>query len=152
MGRVCAQLEIDPIESSGGSIDPLPTGRELDQSGWFCAGNKVSSIKTVHGKNPAKMVDFRRKFPRSDGGLTGSGEILLDPVTFPPNLAEILLDSMISPPIRHKSLKNLKYFDQKLAEKFLFRRILVRIWLGQLRRVLEERTCQSTHRSRFLVL
>ena len=47
MGRVCAQLEIDPIESSGGSIDLPSTSGELDQSGWFCLRNTVGSIETV---------------------------------------------------------------------------------------------------------
>lgn len=75
---------------------------------------------------------------------------MLDPVRFPPDLAEISLDSVISPQIRHKSHKNLKYFDQKLVGKFVFRRILVRLWLGQLRRVLEERTRKPTRRSQFL--
>ena len=48
------------------------------------------------GKNLAKIVDFRKKFARF-------GEISLDPVRFSPDLAEILLDSVICPQIRHKS-------------------------------------------------
>jgi len=53
-------------------------------------------------KNLAKIVDFRKKFARF-------GEILLDLVIFSPDLAEISLDSVICPQIRHKSHKNLKY-------------------------------------------
>ena len=101
-------------------------------------------------KNQAKIVDSRRNFARSSGDLIGFSEILLDLVRFPLDLAEISLDSMISPQIRHKFHKNLKYFDQKLVRKFLFRQILVRLRSGQLRRVLEQRTRQPTHRSWFL--
>ena len=72
-------------------------------------------------ENPAKIVDFRPKCARSGGDLTGSGEISLDSVRFPPDLAEISLDSVTSPQIRPKSHKNLRYSDQKLAVKFFFR-------------------------------
>ena len=101
-------------------------------------------------KNQAKIVDSRRNFARSSGDLIEFSEILLDPVRFPLDLAEISLDSVISPQIRHKFHKNLKYFDQKLVGKFLFRQILVRLRSGRLRRVLEQRTRQPTHRSWFL--
>ena len=101
-------------------------------------------------KNPAKIVNFRRKCAKFGGNLTKSSEISLDPVRFPPDLIEISLDSVISPQIRPKSHKNLKDSDQKLTRKFLFRRILVRLWSGQLRWVLEERTRHPTYRSWFL--
>ena len=101
-------------------------------------------------KNPAKIVDFRPKCARAGGDLTGSGEISLDPVRFPPDLAEISLDLVTSPQIRPKSHKNLRYSDQKLTGKFLFRRIPLKLRSGRLRRVLEERTRHPTHRTRFL--
>ena len=101
-------------------------------------------------ENPAKIVDFRPKCTRSGGDLTRSGEISLDPMRFPPDLAEISLDSVTSPQIRPKSHKNLMYFDQKLVGKFLFHRISLRLRSGRLRRVLEERTRHPTHRTRFL--
>ena len=101
-------------------------------------------------KNLAKIVDFRPKCARAGGDLTGSGEISLNPVRFPLDLAKISLDSMTSPKIRPKSHKNLMYSDQKLAGKFLFRRISLRLRLGQLRRVLEERTRHPTRWTRFL--
>ena len=107
-----------------------------------------SKLSTM--KNPAKIVDFKWKFAKSGEDLTKSGEITLDLMRFPPDLAEISLDSVISPQIQHKSHKNLRYFDQKLVEKFLFHWILVRIWLSQLRQVLEEKTRQLTSRSQFL--
>jgi len=76
---------------------------------------------------------------------------------FPPDLAKISLDSVISPQIQHKSHKNLKYFDQKLIGKFLLlpgkfllRKIMVRFRSGRLKRVLEERTRQPTPWSQFL--
>ena len=101
-------------------------------------------------KNPAKIVDFRPKCARAGGDLIGSGEILLDLVRFPPDLAEISLDLVTYPKIRPKSHKNLMYFDQKLVGKFLFHWILLRLRSGRLRRVLEERTCHPTRRTRFL--
>ena len=101
-------------------------------------------------ENPAKIVDFRPKCARSGGELTGPGEISLDPMRFPPDLAEISLDSVTSPQIRPKSHKNIRYFDQKLAGKFLFCRISLRLQSGRLRRVLEERTRHLTCRTRFL--
>ena len=54
MGRFCAQLEIDPIESSGGSIDLPSTNGELDQSGWFCPGNTVNSVETVYDEKSGR--------------------------------------------------------------------------------------------------
>ena len=101
-------------------------------------------------ENPTKIVNFKPKCARSGGNLTGSGEISLDPVRFPPDLAEISLDSVTSPQIRPKSHKNLRYSDQKLAGKFLFRRISLRLRSGRLRQVLEERTSHPTRRTRFL--
>ena len=101
-------------------------------------------------KNPAKIFDFRPKCARAGGDLTGSGEISLDPVRFPPDLAEISLDLVTSPQVRPKSHKNLRYSDQKLTGKFLFRRISLKLRSGRLRRVLEERTRHPTHRTRFL--
>ena len=101
-------------------------------------------------ENPAKIVDFRLKYTRSGGDLTRSGEISLDPMRFPPDLAEISLDSVTSPKIQPKSHKNLMYFVQKLVGKFLFHRISLRLRSGRLRRVLEERTRHPTRRTRFL--
>ena len=101
-------------------------------------------------ENPAKIVYFRPKCARSGEDLTGFGEISLNPVRFPPNLAEISLDSVTSPQIQPKSHKNLRYSDQKLARKFLFHWISLRLRSGQLRRVLEERTRHPTRRTRFL--
>ena len=72
-------------------------------------------------ENPAKIVDFKPKCARAGEDLIGSGEILLDPVRFPLDLAEISLDLVTPPQIRPKSHKNLRYSDQKLAGKFLFR-------------------------------
>ena len=57
---------------------------------------------------------------------------------------------MTSPQIRPKSHKNLMYSDQKLAGKFLFRWISLRLRSSRLRRVLEERTRHPTRRTRFL--
>lgn len=48
-------------------------------------------------KNPAKIVDFMRKNAKFGKDLIGSGEISLDLVRFPPDLAEISQDSVISP-------------------------------------------------------
>ena len=126
-----------------------PAGSWIRAVGFALETRSVrSKLSTM--KNPAEIVDFRQKFPRSGWDLIGSGEISLDLVTFPPDLAEISLDSVISPQIQHKSHKNLRYFDQKLAGKFLFHWILVWIWLSQLRQVLEERTRQLTSWSQFL--
>ena len=101
-------------------------------------------------ENPAKIIDFRPKCARSGGDLIESGEISLDPVRFPPDLAEISLDSVTSPQILPKSHKILRYSDQKLVGKFLFHRILLRLRSGWLRRVLEERTRHPTRRTQFL--
>ena len=101
-------------------------------------------------ENPAKIVDFRPKCARSGRDLIGSGEISLDSVRFPPAQAETSLDSMTSPQIRPKSHKNLRYSDQKLAGKFLFHWISLRLQSGWLRRVLEERTRHPTRWTQFL--
>ena len=101
-------------------------------------------------ENPAKIGDFRPKCARAGEDLTGSGEISLDLVRFPPDLAEISLASVTSPQIRPKSHKNPRYSNQKLAGKFLFHRISLRLWSGRLRQVLEERTRHPTRRTPFL--
>ena len=116
----------------------------------FSPETRLVRLKPSTVKNPAKIVDFKPKCARVGRNLTGSGEILLDPVRFPPNLAEISLDLVTSPKIRPKSHKNLRYFDQKLAGKFLFRQISLKLRSGRLRRVLEERTRHPTRRTRFL--
>ena len=107
-------------------------------------------LKPSTVKNPAKIVDFRPKCARAGGDLIGSGEILLDLVRFPPDLAEISLDLVTYPKIRPKSHKNLRYSDQKLAGKFLFHWISLKLRSGWLRRVLEERTRHPTRRTRFM--
>ena len=71
-------------------------------------------------KNPAKIVDFRPKCARAGGDLTGSGEISLDPVRFPPDLAEISLDLVTSPQIRPKSHKNLGILTKNLPGNSYF--------------------------------
>ena len=101
-------------------------------------------------ENPTKIIDFRPKCARSSGDLTGYSEISLDPVRFPPDLAEISLDSVTSPQIRPKSHKILRYSDQKLIRKFLFCWISLRLRSGRLKWVLEERTRHPTCRTRFL--
>ena len=95
-------------------------------------------------ENPAKIIDFRPKCARSGGDLIESGEISLDPVRFPPDLAEISLDSVTSPQILPKSHKILRYSDRKLIGKFLFCWISLRLQSGRLKWVLEERTRHPT--------
>ena len=69
---------------------------ESNQGGWICVGKWLIRSKPSMVKNPAKIVDFRQKIARSNGDLTGFGEISLDPVRFSPVLAEISLDLVIS--------------------------------------------------------
>ena len=58
--------------------------RELKRSGWICVEKWPVQLK-LSMKNPAKILDFKWKFARSSGDLTGSSEILLDSVRFPPD-------------------------------------------------------------------
>ena len=93
--------------------------RESDQSDWICVGKWSIRSKPSMVKNPAKIVDFKQKFARSNGDLTGFGEISLDSLRFSPVLAEISLDLVISPQIWHKSHKNLKYIWPNTCRKIL---------------------------------
>ena len=63
----------------------------------FVSETQSVRLKPSTMENPAKIVDFRPKCTRSGGDLTGSGEISLDPMRFPLDLAEISLDSVTSP-------------------------------------------------------
>ena len=104
VGRVCAQPTTDLIESGGGNLDLLSTGKGVKlewsdfalESAWFGQSHPW-------WRNPAKIVHFKRNLTRSGGDLAGSGENLLDLGRFPPNLAEISLDLVRSPQIQHKS-------------------------------------------------
>ena len=116
----------------------------------FSSETRSVRLKPSTVKNSAKIVDFRPKCARAGGDLTESGEISLNPMRFPLDLAKISLDSMTSPKIRPKSHKNLMYSDQKLAGKFLFHWISLRLRSSRLRWVLEERTRHPTRRTRFL--
>ena len=107
------------MDRSGSSF--CPTCDRPDRIGWRkfkrAADRRGSRIGAVgftlesiqfgwnypRWKNPAKIVYFRQNFARSDGDLTGSSEISLNPMRFPPNLVEISLDSMRYPRIWHKS-------------------------------------------------
>ena len=148
-----------PEIESGGSDDgffPLKPA-SIDPTGALTKFGEIRISRQVFGQNTLDFYEIwgdvtksREISARSSGNLTGSGEISLNPMRFPLDLAKISLDSMTSPKIRPKSHKNLMYFDQKLAGKFLFRWISLRLRSSRLRRVLEERTRHPTRRTRFL--
>jgi len=65
------------------------SARESDRSGRIGIGKRSVPVRLSIVEKSIKMVFFKRKFSRSDRDLIESGEISLDLVRFPQDLAEI---------------------------------------------------------------
>ena len=66
--------------------------RESDRSGRIGIEKRSVLVRSSIVEKSIKMVFFRRKFARSSGDLIEFGEISLDLVRFPQDLAEISLN------------------------------------------------------------
>ena len=68
------------------------SARESDQSSRIGIGKRSVPVRLSIVEKSIKMVFFKQKFSRSDRDLIESGEISLDLVRFPQDLAEISLN------------------------------------------------------------